>query len=237
MRNIFFYLLPIIASAQISFKTDILGKQELTRQELSVQLPTHLDSLAADPYQRVKLCAIGGNMVFQQMTPSETFPYQTMNLSANVLHLRPLRSRWSWLMALGLGAYTPENRLSSIAIAENVIANGALLFIWHHSKRLQIGVGTLVNTLFGYPMAFPTAFIDYKGEKWSAWAKGNFLEGGKGAVGYRFNEFFELNLLADASIYAAFLRREDKKASTYHCRFATQLPYRQVLAYTPCCRG
>lgn len=151
-------------------------------------------------------------MVFQQMSPSETFPYQTMNLSANVLHLRPLRSRWSWLMALGLGTYTPENRLSSIAIAENVIANGALLFIWHHNKRLQIGAGTLVNTLFGYPMAFPTAFIDYKGEKWSAWAKGNFLEHGKAAVGYRFNEFFELNLLADASIYAAFLRREDKKA-------------------------
>lgn len=152
-------------------------------------------------------------MVFQQMSPSETFPYQTMNLSANVLHLRPLRSRWSWLMALGLGTYTPENRLSSIAIAENVIANGALLFIWHHNKRLQIGAGTLVNTLFGYPMAFPTAFIDYKGEKWSAWAnKGNFLEDGKAAVGYRFNEFFELNLLADASIYAAFLRREDKKA-------------------------
>ena len=200
MRNIFFYLLPIIASAQISFKTDILGKQELTRQELSVQLPTHLDSLAADPYQRVKLCAVGGNMVFQQMTPSETFPYQTMNLSANVLHLRPLCSRWSCLMALGLGTYTPKNQLSSIAIAENVIANGALLFIWHHNKRLQIGAGTLVDTLFGYPMAFPTAFIDYKGEKWSAWAKGNFLEGGKAAVGYRFNEFFELNLLADASI-------------------------------------
>lgn len=210
--TVIYYLLPIIASAQISFKTDILSKQELTRQELSVQLPTHLDSLAADPYQRVKLCAVGGNMVFQQMSPSETFPYQTMNLSANVLHLRPLRSRWSWLMALGLGTYTPENRLSSIAIAENVIANGALLFIWHHSKRLQIGAGTLVNTLFGYPMAFPTAFIDYKGEKWSAWAKGNFLEGGKAAVGYRFNEFFQLNLLADASIYAAFLRREDKKA-------------------------
>ena len=121
-------------------------------------------------------------------------------------------ARWSWLMALGLGTYTPENRLSSIAIAENVIANGALLFIWHHSKRLQIGAGTLVNTLFGYPMAFPTAFIDYKDEKWSAWAKGNFLEGGKAAVGYRFNEFFELNLLADASIYAAFLRKEGKKA-------------------------
>ena len=145
--TVIYYLLPIIASAQISFKTDILGKQELTRQELSVQLPTHLDSLAADPYQRVKLCAIGGNMVFQQMTPSETFPYQTMNLSANVLHLRPLRSRWSCLMALGLGTYTPKNQLSSIAIAENVIANGALLFIWHHSKCLQIGAGTLVNTL------------------------------------------------------------------------------------------
>lgn len=59
---------------------------------------------------------------------------------------------------MALGTYTPENQLSSIAIAENVIANGALLFIWHHNKRLQIGAGTLVNTLFGYPMAFSYRF-------------------------------------------------------------------------------
>ena len=93
-----------------------------------------------------------------------------------------------------------------------MVANAALLFIWHQNQRLQIGAGTLVNTLLGYPMAFPTAFVEYKGEKWTGWAKGNFLEGGKGAIGYRFSDTFSLHLLADASIYAAFLKKEDKKA-------------------------
>ena len=60
-------------------------------------------------------------------------------------------------------------------------------------------------------MVFPTAFVEYQGEQWIGWAKGNFLEGGKGAIGYRFSEPFSLSLLADASIYAAFLRKEGKK--------------------------
>ena len=72
------------------------------------------------------------------------------------------RSRWSWLTAVGLGIYTPENRLSSIAIGENVVANGALLFIWHSNQHMQIGAGILVNTLLGYPMVFPTAFVEYQ---------------------------------------------------------------------------
>ena len=185
------------AAAQVSFKMDMLGKEDLLREEFSLQLPIHLDSLANDPYRRISVWAVGGNVVFQQMNATGKLPYQTMNLSANVLHLRPL---------------TPENRLSSIAIGENVVASGALLFIWHQNQRLQIGAGTLVNTLLGYPMAFPTAFVEYKGEKWTGWARGNFLEGGKGAIGYRFSDTFSLHLLADASIYAAFLRKEDKKA-------------------------
>lgn len=200
------------ASAQVSFKTDILGKKDLLREELSLQLPIHLDSLANDSYRRIGVWTAGGNIVFQQMNPTEELPYQTMNLSANVLHLRPLGTRWSWLAAIGIGAYTPENRLSSIAIGENVVANGALLFIWHQNQHLQIGAGTLVNTLLSYPMIFPTAFVEYQGERWTGWAKGNFLEGGKGAIGYHFNDVFSLHLLADASIYAAFLRKEGKKA-------------------------
>ena len=200
------------AAAQVSFKMDMLGKEDLLREEFSLQLPIHLDSLANDPYRRISVWAVGGNVVFQQMNATGKLPYQTMNLSANVLHLRPLAARWSWLTAIGVGTYTPENRLSSIAIGENVVANAALLFIWHQNQRLQIGAGTLVNTLLGYPMAFPTAFAEYKGEKWTGWAKGNFLEGGKGAIGYRFSDTFSLHLLADASIYAAFLRKEDKKA-------------------------
>lgn len=112
------YLLPIFVSAQVSFKTDILGKEGLFREELSLQLPIHLDSLAKDPYRRISVWAVGGNMVFQQMNPTEGLPYQTMNLSANILHLRPLGTRWSWLTAVGLGTYTPENRLSSIAMVK-----------------------------------------------------------------------------------------------------------------------
>ena len=54
------------------------------------------------------------NIVFQQMNPTKELPYQTMNLSANILHLRPLGTRWSWLTAVLL---TRSMRFKEISIA------------------------------------------------------------------------------------------------------------------------
>ena len=98
---------------------------------LSVQAPK-----GDDPYQRPTVWGVSLNGTFVQMDNhnfplGKEHPSQVMNLGVSAIHLRPLKERWSMLMALGAGSYTPENRLSSIHIGENVVANGAFVLVWH----------------------------------------------------------------------------------------------------------
>ena len=80
-----------------------------------------------DPYQRATAWGVSLNGTFVQMDNhnfpiGKELPSQVMNLGVSAIHLRPLKERWSMLMAVGAGSYTPENRLSSIHIGENVVA-------------------------------------------------------------------------------------------------------------------
>ena len=170
-----------------------------------------------DPYQRPTVWGVSLNGTFVQMDNhnfpiGKELPSQVMNLGATVLHLRPLKERWSMLMALGVGSYTPENRLSSIHIGENVVANGALLFVWHWRANLEIGAGAALNNSFGYPMVFPALYFKYKGgfsDKFTIDV--SLLDGGKVAFGYNYRENLSLNLVANMGGYAAYLRRNEQK--------------------------
>ena len=179
---------------------------------LSMQAPEE-----NDPYQRATAWGIGLNGTFVQMNNhnfplGKELPSQVMNLGVSAIHLRPLKERWSMLMALGAGSYTPENRLSSIHIGENVVANGALLFVWHWRANLEIGAGAALNNTFGYPMLFPALYFKYKGgfsDKFTIDI--SLLDGGKVAFGYNYRENLSLKLVANIGGYAAYLRRNEQK--------------------------
>ena len=179
---------------------------------LSMQAPE-----GDDPFQRPTVWGVSLNGTFVQMDNhnfpiGKELPSQVMNLGVSALHLRPLKKRWSMLMAVGAGSYTPENRLSSIHIGENVVANGALLFVWHWSANLEIGAGAALNNSFGYPMLFPALYFKYKGgfsDKFTIDV--SLLDGGKVAFGYNYRENLSLNLVANMGGYAAYLRRNEQK--------------------------
>lgn len=179
---------------------------------LSMQAPEE-----NDPYQRATAWGIGLNGTFVQMNNhnfpmGKEHPSQVMNLGVSAIHLRPLKERWSMLMAVGAGSYTPENRLSSIHIGENVVANGALLFVWHWRANLEIGAGAALNNTFGYPMLFPALYFKYKGgfsDKFTIDV--SLLDGGKVAFGYNYRENLNLKLVANIGGYAAYLRRNEQK--------------------------
>ena len=116
------------------------------------------------------------------------------------------------LMALGIGSYTPENRLSAIRIDENVLANGALVFIWHWRPNLEIGGGVALNNSFGYPMVFPALYLKYKGgfsDKFTIDV--SLLDGTKVAFGYDYSENLSLKLVANIGGYSVYLRRNGQK--------------------------
>ena len=235
MKKIFTFiilLLGVNSFAQISVKTEYIGNSEFYDAvantntgngsamiySAGAMVPLSMQASAEDdPYKRATIWGVALSGTFVKMDNQnfpigKELPSQVMNLGATVLHLRPLKERWSMLMALGIGSYTPENRLSAIRIDENVLANGALVFIWHWRPNLEIGGGVALNNSFGYPMVFPALYLKYKGgfsDKFTIDI--NLLDGTKVAFGYDYSENLSLKLVANIGGYSAYLRRNGQK--------------------------
>ena len=189
-----------------------------------------------DPYQRPTLWGVGLNGSFfkadnHNLPARKDFPSEIMNLGVTALHIRPLKTRWSMLMALGVGSYTPENRLSSIHIGENVIANGAFVFVYHWKPNIwewqptfEIGAGVALNNTFGYPMVFPALYFKFQGgigDKFSV--EIGTLDGAKLAFGYNFSEHFNLKLMGSIGGYSAYVRHNGRKEIFSQMNFITGL--------------
>ena len=235
MKKIFTFiilLLGVNSFAQISVKTEYISNSEFYDAvadtntgngsamiySAGAMVPLLMQTPAEDdPYKRATIWGVALSGTFVKMDNQnfpigKELPSQVMNLGATVLHLRPLKERWSMLMALGIGSYTPENRLSAIRIDENVLANGALVFIWHWRPNLEIGGGVALNNSFGYPMVFPALYLKYKGgfsDKFTIDI--NLLDGTKVAFGYDYSENLSLKLVANIGGYSAYLRRNGQK--------------------------
>ena len=235
MKEIFTFiilLLGVNSFAQISVKTEYISSSEFYDAvadtntgngsamiySAGAMVPLSMQASAEDdPYKRATIWGVALSGTFVKMDNQnfpigKELPSQVMNLGATALHLRPLKERWSMLMALGIGSYTPENRLSAIRIGENVLANGALVFIWHWRPNLEIGGGVALNNSFGYPMVFPALYLKYKGgfsDKFTIDI--NLLDGTKVAFGYDYSENLSLKLVANIGGYSAYLRRNGQK--------------------------
>ena len=235
MKEIFTFiilLLGVNSFAQISVKTEYISSSEFYDAvadtntgngsamiySVGAMVPLSMQAPAEDdPYKRATIWGVALSGTFVKMENQnfpigKELPSQVMNLGATALHLRPLKERWSMLMALGIGSYTPENRLSAIHIDENVLANGALVFIWHWRPNLEIGGGVALNNSFGYPMVFPALYLKYKGgfsDKFTIDI--NLLDGTKVAFGYDYSENLSLKLVANIGGYSAYLRRNGQK--------------------------
>ena len=235
MKEIFTFiilLLGVNSFAQISVKTEYIGNSEFYDAvadtntgngsamiySAGAMVPLSMQTSAEDdPYKRATIWGIALSSTFVKVDNhnfpiGKELPSQVMNLGATVLHLRPLKERWSMLMALGIGSYTPKNRLSAIRIDKNVLANGALVFIWHWRPNLEIGGGVALNNSFGYPMVFPALYLKYKGgfsDKFTIDV--SLLDGTKVAFGYDYSENLSLKLVANIGGYSAYLRRNGQK--------------------------
>ena len=225
-------LIVVSAFAQISVKAEYIGNSKFYDAvadtntgngsamiySAGVMVPLLMQASAEDdPYKRATIWGVALSGTFVKMDNhnfpiGKELPSQVMNLGATVLHLRPLKERWSMLMALGIGSYTPENQLSAIHIGENVLANGALVFVWHWRPNLEIGGGVALNNSFGYPMVFPAFYLKYKGgfsDKFTIDV--NLLDGAKVAFGYDYSENLSLKLATYVGGYAAYLQRNAQK--------------------------
>ena len=235
MKEIFTFItlfLGVNSFAQISVKTEYIsnskfydavsdsntGDGSAMIYSVGALVPLSMKAPEEDaPYQRPTLWGVSLSGSFVQMYnhhfPIEKeLPSQVMNLGVTALHLRPLKERWSMLMALGAGSYTPENGLSSIHIGENVVANGAFVLVWHWRPNIEIGGGVALNNTFGYPMVFPAFYFKYNGafsDKFTI--EVGSIDGLKVALGYNYRENLDFKLIANMGGYSAYLRRNGEK--------------------------
>ena len=225
-------LFVVSVSAQISIKTEYIsnskfydavadtntGDGSAMIYSVGALVPLSMQAHKEDdPFQRPTIWGVSLSGSFVQMhnhhfPVGKELPSQGMNLGVSAIHLRPLKERQSMLIALGVGSYTPENRLSSIHIGENVVANGAFILVWHLRPNIEIGGGVALNNSFGYPMVFPAFYFKYNGafsDKFTIEVAS--IDGLKVAFGYNYRENLDFKLIANMGGYSAYLRRNGEK--------------------------
>jgi len=225
-------LFVVSVSAQISIKTEYIsnskfydavadtntGDGSAMIYSVGALVPLSMQAHKEDdPFQRPTIWGVSLSGSFVQMhnhhfPVGKELPSQVMNLGVSAIHLRPLKERQSMLIALGVGSYTPENRLSSIHIGENVVANGAFILVWHLRPNIEIGGGVALNNSFGYPMVFPAFYFKYNGafsDKFTIEVAS--IDGLKVAFGYNYRENLDFKLIANMGGYSAYLRRNGEK--------------------------
>lgn len=136
------------------------GEGNLQAFEGSARLPLYVRK---DENGRLTtwIVALGGTYASMKNKgmPSDFTEKELMNAQMGIMHLRPLNKKWSILTILGAGVYTSDlNKLSG----SSFLGQGGVLFIRHANKNLDWGAGIALNNALGYPMIFPSLYLDWK---------------------------------------------------------------------------
>ncbi len=133
---------------------------------------------------------------------------EIMNLQLAVTHLRPLNAKWSLMASVGVGVYTPFTEFSRIRY-KHVLGSVGVVFIRHLRPNLDLGGGLAINSTFGYPMAFPALYLDWRsGHKFKVNA--SLSQGLELSVGYHFNDYFSLSLAGEMNGQMALVEKDGK---------------------------
>ena len=138
----------------------ISGEGNLQAFEGSARLPLYVRK---DENGRLTtwIVALGGTYASMKnkAMPSDFTEKELMNAQMGIMHLRPLNKKWSILTILGVGMYT--SNLDKIS-GSSFLGQGGVLFIRHANKNLDWGTGIALNNVLGYPMIFPSLYLDWK---------------------------------------------------------------------------
>lgn len=170
------------------------GKGDLKTIDGSVQIPI---SIKMNENNKPKAWAValsgtyaslGNENLAKSYSESEI-----LNAQVGLIHIRPLNDKWSMMALLGVGIFTSDlDKISGKAI----LGQGGVLFIRHAKQNLDWGVGVALNNALGYPMIFPSFYLD-----WRLDGKYQFnlsmYNSFKVGVATQFNDKFKLGLIGE----------------------------------------
>ena len=130
------------------------------------------------------------------------------NAQLAVSYIRPLSKKWSLLASVGAGIFMDTGSLAYVRW-NNVMGVGMAAAIWHLRDNLDVGMGLALNTSFGYPMAFPALFVDWRIEG-RYMVNVSMMDGAELSGGIQLHKLFRLKLIGSMSGMLAFVKHEGK---------------------------
>lgn len=146
---------------------------------------------------------------------------EMMNVYIGISHMRPISKKWSMMVSLGAGIYSPTTRFSKIN-SKNILGNGGIVFVCDVNKNLKIGGGVAVNNSFGFPMAFPAIYVNWSTDGRFV-ANVSLMDGLQSSFGYSFSKYYTLSAIMDMNGQMALVEKDGKDKMFSHQYLVTGL--------------
>ncbi|CAM3909678.1 MULTISPECIES: DUF6268 family outer membrane beta-barrel protein [Flavobacterium] len=143
------------------------------------------------------------------------------NVQLSIFNIRQLNKKWSLITFAGAGIYTNETKISKIN-SNSILGSGGALFVKKINSKLDLGGGLALTNALGYPMLFPTIYVNYNSDEKYTF-RVSMLSGFQGSAGYNFNKTFLLNLIAEMNGQLALLKKDGKDVMFTHQYIVTGL--------------
>jgi hypothetical protein len=169
------FLIPVLnGKAQVQIKseyifsskfkdengTDLNGKGDMKTVGVDIRIPV---SVSMNENNKPNAWAVGLGGIYASINgknlSKEYYKPEIWNGQLGIMHLRNLNDRFSILATLGIGLYTSD--LKNIQ-GKSFIGQGGGLLIWHVKPNFDFGAGVAINNALGYPMVFPSFYLDWK---------------------------------------------------------------------------
>ncbi|MCD8165823.1 MAG: DUF6268 family outer membrane beta-barrel protein [Bacteroides sp.] len=151
-------------------------------------------SFKQDKNNRIKMWALSLDATYAKYNnkniPTFIHPDDIINTTLSLSHLRPISRKWSMLAVLGGGIYSDPSQIK----AKSILGSGGIVFIYHLSDKLDVGVGVGVSNSYGVPLGLPMGYLNWHIDgKYEV--KAQMLEAAEVSAAVAFNNWFKLRLI------------------------------------------
>jgi hypothetical protein len=155
--------------------------------------------------------SLGNKGISKEFSMSEI-----LNAQVGVMHMRSLNEKWSILAALGAGIYTSDlNKMSG----KSILGQGGILLIRHAKPNFDWGVGVAINNALGYPMIFPSYYLDWRlGGRYDF--KLSMYDSFQLSLNSQINDSFKLSIVGESKGLMSAVQKDGK-----NIYFITQYGY------------
>ncbi len=183
------------------------GKGDLKTIDGSVQIPI---SIKMNENNKPTAWAVALSGTYASLKnkdlSKDLYESEILNAQLGLIHMRPLNEKWSIMAMLGVGVYTSD--LDKIS-GRTILGQGGVLFIHHAKRNLDWGVGVALNNALGYPMVFPSLYLDWRLEGKYQF-KLSMYDSFKVGVTSQFSDNFKLGLVAESKGLMSAVNKDGK---------------------------